>query len=115
MKKKSVTQCIILSLITCGIYGMFWYVELVDTLNTLTKTKNMSGISTLLLTWITCGTYGIYWAYQAGKAIDELKSNDGLSYGFIYAILYVFTGGIVPYAIIQNELNNYYDDLYNKH
>ena len=112
MKKRNIAACIIFSIITCGIYGMVWQVNLADDVNRLnTKYKdNMSGLTVLLLTLITCGIYGMYWSYVTGNTLDEIKKEKGIyanNSGILYLIIYILTGGIVTHAIIQNELNNY--------
>ena len=64
--------------------------------------------SYVLFTIITCGIYGLYWAYKCGEKIDITKQKRGIpasNGGVLYLILFIF-GGIIAYALIQNELNN---------
>ena len=35
IQRRSIAMCIILSLVTCGIYGIYWFVVLTDDANTL--------------------------------------------------------------------------------
>ena len=109
MQKRNIALCIILSIITCGIYSMVWLVNLADDVNYLSKKENTSGIMVLLLSLITCGIYGMYWSYVTGNILDEIKKEKGIysnNSGILYLILYILTGGIITYAIIQNDLNN---------
>lgn len=106
--RRNIALCIILSIITCGIYSLIWLVFLTDDLNTISGEPDTTGIITLLLVIITCGLYGIYWAYKCGDKIDKIKLRRNIpasSGGVLYLILYVF-GGIIAYALIQNEINN---------
>ena len=113
MKKKNIAACIIFSIITCGIYGIVWFVNLVDDLNTLSgKKDSKSGIVVFLLSLITCGIYGLVWVYQAGETVDEIRRERNLPHsnsGILYLVLYLVTAGVVTYAIIQSEINNFID------
>lgn len=110
VQRRSLATCIILSLVTCGIYGIYWYICLADDVNTVTGRGGMSGGVVFLLTLVTCGIYGIIWAYQAGEALDALRVSHGRatgSQGILYLVLNLFGLGIVTYALMQNELNDY--------
>lgn len=107
--QRSIPLYIVLSIITCGIFGIVWFVMLTDDLNELTGDPNaQSGIVTWLLSLVTCGIYGLYWAYKCGEKIDYIKQSRGIpasNSGVLYLIVYFF-GGIITYALIQNEINN---------
>ena len=102
---RSVATCIILSLITCGIYSIYWFVCLTNAMNQASgKTNDTSGGMAFLLTLITCGIYGYYWAYKIGEKRDII-SNENASSGLIYILLTFFGLGIVVYALAQDALN----------
>ena len=113
MQKKNIAICIILSIVTCGIYSIVWFINLVNNLNILSDKKDgQSGGVVFLLTFITCGIYGIIWAYKAGETVDEIKQARNMpasNSAIMYLILYLLTGGLVTYAILQNEINNFID------
>lgn len=106
--QRNIALCIVLSLITCGIYGLYWFVCLTEDVNAVAnETEATSGVMALVFTIITCGIYGLYWAYKCGEKLDKAKTDRGLQAsngGVLYLILYLF-GGIIAYALIQNELN----------
>lgn len=107
VQQRNIALCIILSLVTCGIYGLYWFVCLTDDTNAVANEEGTSGVMALVLTIVTCGIYGLYWAYKCGEKLDQAKVSRGLSAsngGVLYLILYIF-GGIIAYALIQNELN----------
>lgn len=107
VEKRNIALCIILTLITCGIYGIYWFICLADDVNTVANENDTSGGVVFLLTLITCGIYGLYWAYRCGEKLDRAKQNRGMyssNSGILYLILYMF-GGIICYALIQNEIN----------
>lgn len=111
IKQKNIVVCIILSIVTCGIYGIVWFINIVDDLNQASGNIDaQSGITTFLLTLVTCGIYGYYWAYKAGEKVNTVRQQRGLSAdsntGILYLILNIFGLSIVTYALIQSELNN---------
>ena len=109
VKEKNIALCIILSLVTCGIYGLYWFVTLTDDTNTISGEPGTSGVMAVVLTIITCGIYGLYWAYKCGEKIDKAHQNRGEAAsngGVLYLILFIF-GGIIAYALIQNEINKF--------
>lgn len=111
IKQKSIVTCIILSIVTCGIYGIIWFINIVDDLNTASGDVNgQSGVVVFLLSLITCNIYGLYWAYKAGEKVSTIRQRNGLSAdsnnGILYLILNLFGLSIVTYALVQNELNN---------
>ncbi|RKI79091.1 DUF4234 domain-containing protein [bacterium 0.1xD8-71] len=107
VQERNIALCIILSLVTCGIYGLYWFVCLTEDTNAAANEEGTSGVLALVLTIVTCGIYGLYWAYKRGELLDKAKVNRGMpasNGGVLYLILYIF-GGIIAYALIQNELN----------
>lgn len=111
VKNRNIALCIILSLVTCGIYGLYWFVCLTDDTNTISGEQGTSGVVALVLTIITCGIYGLYWAYKCGEKIDAAHQRRGESSsngGVLYLILFIF-GGIIAYALVQNEVNKFAD------
>lgn len=55
IKKRSVALAIILSIVTCGIYAIYWQVCLVNDMNKVSKKENAKGgVVVFLLSLITC-------------------------------------------------------------
>mgnify|MGYP002710538082 FL=1 len=54
VKNRNIALCIILSLVTCGIYGLYWFVCLTDDTNTISGEPGTSGVVALVLTIVTC-------------------------------------------------------------
>ena len=110
LKKRELVTAIILSLVTCGIYGIYWFVCLTNEMNALTGNNNdTDGVKAFLFTIITCGIYGYYWAYKMGLKRDKLESNFQLSASILYLILMLFGLGIVVYALMQDAINKTID------
>ena len=107
---RSIPMAIVLSIITCGIYGIYWLYCLVNDLNTASGRENdTSGGMVILFSIITCGIYSLVWNYSAGAKVGDIQEFDGRprdSYlGVLYLLLSLFGFSIVNMALIQNELN----------
>ena len=110
MKERNIAICIILSMLTCGIYGIVWFIEMTDDTIRLNEgvEYNTSGGTAFLLSLITCGIYSYYWAYQMGKALAKAGESKNIKIednAVLYLILQIFGLGIVNYCLIQNDLN----------
>lgn len=43
IKEKNIAVCLILSIITCGIYSIYWFICLSDDVNSLSKEEGTTG------------------------------------------------------------------------
>lgn len=109
VQNRSIATCIILSIVTCGIYGIYWFICLTDDANTVSGDVNgTSGVLACVLTIVTCGIYGYYWSYKLGDKINIAKHRQGMqtsNLGIVYLVLFFFGLGIIAYALAQDELN----------
>ena len=108
VQQKNIALCIVLSLVTCGIYGIYWFITLTNDLNTATGVEGTSGGVAFLLSLVTCSIYMYYWAFKCGEKVDKIRQQNGEaggSNGVLYLILCLFGLGIVTYALVQSELN----------
>lgn len=108
IKERNIAVCIILTIVTCGIYGIYWFICLTDEVNTVSYTEGTSGGMAFLFSLITCGIYSIYWMFKQGEKIDAAKNSRGVdssNSGIVYLLLAIFGFGIISYALMQNELN----------
>ena len=104
--QKNIVTCLILSFLTCGIYGIFWLVSMVDEINVIDSNESApGGWMVLLFSFLTCGIYMLYWQYMAGKTLA--KVNGGSDNGVLFIILNLFCLGLVNYCIMQNDINRY--------
>ncbi len=107
---RNIALCIIFSIITCGIYGIYWMYVLNEEINSLSGEQNgTSGGLVILFTIITCGIYSWYWLYRMGERTDIIKQNMGnppSSSAILYLILGILGLGIVDYALMQDTINN---------
>lgn len=113
VSKRSIPLALILAFITCGIYGLYWECKMNDEVNELLHKKDAtSGLLAVIYTMITCGIYGIYWLYKMGEDVEVLKGKTGANTGLLYLIMGIFGLGIIPFALIQDTINDKVDGLY---
>lgn len=108
IKERNIVVCILLSIVTCGIYGIYWFITLTDDASRANDDPSFTGVKAFLFTIITCGIYSIYWNYKIGKEMYEANQKKGIQTSdnsVLYLILGLFGFGIVTYCLVQNELN----------
>lgn len=109
IKERNILVCILLSFVTCGIYGIVWFISMTDDMGYASGDQSLSGGKAFLFTLITCGIYGYFWAYKMGKAGALAKANRGMpadDNAVLYLVLQFLGLSIVNYCIIQNDLNS---------
>ena len=111
IQRKSIGLCIVLSIVTCGIYSLYWLYCMAEDVNLVTARPSApSGGLVLLLTIVTCNIYGLYWLYRAGDDLDRQRVNQGQVPGHLgirYLLLAIFGFSIISYALLQSEINEY--------
>ena len=108
---RNIVLCIVFSLITCGIYSIYWMIKLNDEINMLDGTpEDTSGGVVFLLTLVTCGIYGFFWMYKMGGKVDNIKTNIGITpssfpSNVLFLLLNFLCLGIVNYCLMQDTIN----------
>lgn len=110
MKQRSIPLCIVFSIITCGLYGIYWFICVTEEARLVSDRFQTTGGMAFLFSLITCGIYGFYWAYKMGDAMEDARAQHGEPSGslpILFLLLNIFGLSIVTLALIQNELNKY--------
>ena len=114
MKKRNVALCVIFSIVTFGIYGLYWLAQINNCANELADPpKKTGGVIVVLLTIVTCGLYGIYWAYKMGGLLDEALAKRSMptqNRSVMYLILAVIQLGFVGWILMQSTINSMIPD-----
>ena len=106
IQQRNIVVAILLTIVTCGIYSIYWMIKLNDEVNQLAgETDAASGVKVLLFTLLTCGIYGLYWMYKMGDRCDIIKGVKGGNSGILYLILSIFGLGSVSYCLMQDTIN----------
>lgn len=110
LENRSLAKCVILSIITCGIYGIVWGVKIArDAVKV--KDVNDDGLAEILL---------VIFLPFIGFFLAERKLNEGCKAAgiqhsdnsILYLILGLFGLGIVDYCLMQSDLNKIADAGY---
>ncbi len=110
LPERNIVVCILLSLITCGIYGIYWFIVMTDESNMVSDEQTASGGMAFLFTIITCGIYFYYWNYKMGQKLHQAGQKYNKPIGdnsIVYLLLSIFGLGIINYCIIQSDLNRF--------
>ncbi len=108
---RNIGLSIVLSIVTCGIYSIYWFIVLTDEINREKPeyAAEMSGVVCFLLSIITCNIFGIYWAYRIGEKLDTIKDERSVPTGHnsnvLFLILELIGCNIIVLALAQNEVN----------
>ena len=110
VQNRNLVMCIVLTFVTCGIYGLYWLVQMAEDANTLTNDHKTSGVMVVVFSLITCGIYSYFWYYNMGKRLNAAGQQYGKNISdnsVLYLILGLLGLGIVNYGLIQNDLNQF--------
>lgn len=106
IKKRNIFLAILFTILTCGLYGLYWQVKINDETLELANEHGSSGVMVILLTIITCGIYGYYWSYKMGNCGDKMRGNPNGNTGIMYIILMVLGLGFISTCLIQSAIND---------
>lgn len=107
INKRSIVVCILLSIITFGIYGIYWLYLLVK--NTRSIQKNTTSCTGEMLCLIFVPFYSLYWWYTRGEKVKQEFSQHNYAStgnGIVYLIFAIFGFSIVSMAIMQSDFNS---------
>ena len=106
INKRKIGVCILLSIVTLGIYMIYWEYLLVKNTRAIQKDESSCLGEMLLLIFVPF--YSLYWWYTRGKIVKEKFAEHGYSAAgneVDYLILGVFGFAIASMAIMQNDFN----------
>ena len=104
--ERNIILCIVFSIITCGIYGLYWIYVLNRELNELAGEREYTdGALVIIFSLITCGIYALYWNYKMGEKVDIINGNRDGNMNIIFLLLTICELSIVNLAIMQDTVN----------
>ena len=99
---------IVLSLVTCGLFYIYWQYRQILALNEMTHPGRYNFVKWIAFTILSCGIYHIYHEYRKSldicKTTGESDSNDAI----IHLLLALFGLSIVADALQQAEINKFF-------
>jgi hypothetical protein len=109
VQRRDIGIAVVLSIVTCGIYGIYWYYKLIDDCYKINGLASNAGMD-LLLSFVTCGFYTIYMNYKMGVLSRDASGGRNDDKPVLYLILCIFGLSIINFCILQSDLNNYFAD-----
>ena len=114
-QKRSPVAILLLSMITCGIYGWYIVYQISKEVRDFRGDESIDPGLELLLCIITCGLYTIYWGYKYSKYIFEMETRVGTTgasdISLLVVILDVLQIHVVSLMLLQTELNRVWDTI----
>lgn len=103
IKNRNIVTAIILSLVTCGIYGIYWGVCLAREAVSVKDPADNAILEIILILFLPFVGF-----YLAEKKLAEGCAEKGIAHkdnSIVYLILGLVGLGIVNYCMLQNDLN----------
>ncbi len=105
IKQRNIVTCILLSLITCGIYGIYWIIVLTkDAVSVKDESDNALLEIILMLFLPFLGIYLTEKKFAEGCAAKGVDHKDN---SILYLILGLIGLGIVGLCMLQNDVNKF--------
>lgn len=110
---RSPVTVILLSLVTCGIYGLWWMYTIGNEINTALGKDAVNPIFGVLAIIPCVGTIiMLYYIYTVDQALQELCPSRGVPYSsnaVLWIIVSIFISYFVFEAMAQSTLNQVWD------
>ena len=112
---RNIVVSLILTIVTCGLYDLYWNAKQMKTMNGLLDRDELSFWTWFLVSIITCGIFHMYYEYKMGLALIEIQEKYDMrvdnNLPLISLLLSIFGLSIVVDAIHQNEINKAYEKV----
>lgn len=113
--KSNIAKDIIVTILTCGLYNLFWQYRQMKFINLIAGEEKFSFLKWFIFLILTCGLYNFYHEYLMGCEIVILQEKCGVSRSeglpAISIVLCVIALGIITDAIQQKEINMIIDKI----
>ncbi len=95
MKRRSVVGVVVLTILTCGLYGLYWIVK--------TKSEmNAQGANVPTAWLIIIPIVNIWWMWKFSEGVDHV-TRGGVSAGVAFLLLWLLS--LIGMGIVQSALN----------
>lgn len=112
--QRNIVISVVLSILTFGIYNLFWQYEIAKETNALCKDdSNFTPCLVVVFNILTLGIYGVYWSYCIGRkhsASSVAVNGTQPDYYVLYLVLSLVSYLILPlqivcYGFMQSKIN----------
>ena len=107
IEKRNIGTCVLLSIVTCGIYGIIWAVKMLREAVQM-KDESDDGLAEILLGIFLCPV-GFYMAEKKFGEGCQAKGIQHEDRSVMYLVLGFVGLGIVNYIMLQSDLNKVAD------
>jgi drug/metabolite transporter (DMT)-like permease len=126
IKKRSFGMYLLLTIITCGIYGIYFWYQYTEDFNRICEGEGKASpnyIIVILLSMITCGIYAYVWYYSLQDRMQRVGNKNGVFISengttvLLWFLLGGFLCGIGPFVamhILIKNMNLLAEDYNNK-
>ena len=103
IKQRNLVTCILLTLVTCGIYGIYWVVMLAREAVSVKDPQDSAILEIVLMLFLPfLGVFLVEKKFAEGCAAKGIPHTDN---SILYLILDLVGLGIVSICMLQNDLN----------
>ena len=112
---RSLVMYILLTIVTCGIYGYYFLYSIAKDVNTACDgdgEQTAGLVAFIVLSMVTCGIYGLIWEYKLGNRLANNAQRYGMSFqenGTTVLMWYLFGSmlcGIGPFVAMHIIIKN---------
>lgn len=103
IKNRNIVTAILLTVITCGIYGIYWIVMMTREAVSVKDASDNALLEIILMLFLApVGLFMVEKKFAEGLAAKGIEHKEN---SILYLILGFVGLGIVPLCMIQNDLN----------
>lgn len=103
IKNRNIVTCILLTIITCGIYGIYWIIMMAREGVSVKDPADNGILEIVLMLFLPfLGIFLVEKKFAEGCAEKGIAHNDN---SILYLILGLVGLGIVPLCMLQSDLN----------
>ncbi len=107
-ESRNFVKTLLLSVVTLGIYGIYWFYMFTEDIHTLVKRKTTPNyLIVILLSIVTLGIYGCYYMYKITASLNEAKDQRQMG-GMRRSPWLIVLLVIIPYVNIVGGLVAWY-------
>jgi hypothetical protein len=105
IKERNIVTCILLTLVTCGIYGIYWIVMLTKDAVAIKDPADSAVLEIVLMLFLPfVGIFMTEKKFAEGCAARGVAHSDN---SVLYLVLGLFGLGIVGICMLQNDVNKF--------
>ena len=99
MSKRNIPINILLTLVTCGLYGLYWQAKVNDEVHELSGApQTTTGGKAALYSFITCSLYYMFWVYKLGGELSDYRTKKGWEPDSVPPVVYTWTAVVLTFA-----------------